>query len=114
MIDIEEKYLTEILRILDKYAPDCEIRAFGSRIEGRPGKYSDLDIALVGEGKIDWRRIEALKDVLAASDLPFIIDVIDWHAISNEFRAVVEKKYVVIREKPEKPANGHQTQISTD
>jgi len=99
MIDIEEKYLAEILRILDKLAPDCEIRAFGSRIEGRPAKYSDLDIALAGEEKIDWRRIEALKDAFSASDLPFTVDCIDWHAITDEFRAVVEKKYVVIRGK---------------
>jgi len=26
-----------------------------------------------------------------------IVDVIDWHAVSDEFRAVIEKNYVVIR-----------------
>jgi predicted nucleotidyltransferase len=106
MIDIEEKYLAEILRILDEQVPGCEVRAFGSRVDGHTGKYSDLDLAIVGKDKLDWRRIEALKDAFAGSDLPIIVDVIDWHAISNEFRAVIEQKYVVIREKLREQGSG--------
>ena len=44
MIDIEEKYLSEIRRILTELVPDCEVRLFGSRIEGKAEKFSDLDI----------------------------------------------------------------------
>ena len=99
MIDIEEQYLAEIQRILNEQAPDCEVRAFGSRIEGDANKYSDLDLVLVSNEKLDWRKIESLKDTFAASDLPIIVDVIDWHTISDEFRAVIEKSYEVIQEK---------------
>ncbi len=99
MIDIEEKYLSEILRILNEQVPDCEVRAFGSRIEGNAEKYSDLDLVLVGDEKLNWRKIESLKDVFSASDLPIIVDVIDWHSISNEFKAVIEKSYEVIQKK---------------
>jgi predicted nucleotidyltransferase len=97
MIDIEEKYLTEIQRILNEQAPDCEVRVFGSRIEGNAEKYSDLDLVLLSDKKIDWRKIESLKDVFASSDLPIIVDVIDWNAISDEFKAVIEKHYEVIQ-----------------
>jgi predicted nucleotidyltransferase len=99
MIDIEEKYLTEIRRILDEHVSDCEVRAFGSRIEGNAKKFSDLDLALVGSEKLNWRRIESLKDAFSSSDIPIIVDVIDWHAISDEFRSVIENNYEIIQER---------------
>ena len=99
MIDVEEEYLAEIRRILGEHVPDCEVRVFGSRIEGKARDFSDLDLVLVGSGKLNWRRIELLKDAFASSNLPMTIDVIDWHAISGEFRAVIENKYEIIQEK---------------
>ena len=99
MIDVEEKDLVEIRRILAEHMSDCEVRVFGSRIEGNAHEFSDLDLVLVGGEKLDWRRIERLKDAFASSDLPMTVDVIDWHAISNEFRAVIENHCEVIQEK---------------
>jgi predicted nucleotidyltransferase len=96
MIDIEEKYLDEIRRILAEHVPDCEVRAFGSRIEGTARKFSDLDLVLVGSEKLDWRKIESLKDAFASSDLPIIIDVIDFNAISDDFRKITENNYKII------------------
>jgi hypothetical protein len=42
---------------------------------------------------------KALKDAFSASDLPIAIDVVDWHAISPEFRAEIERGYEVLRER---------------
>jgi predicted nucleotidyltransferase len=100
MIDIEEKYLTEIRRILSEQVPDCEVRVFGSRVEGKAEKFSDLDLVLVGGKKLNWRRIELLKDALAASNLPMTVDVLDYNAISKEFQAIVDKQFEVIQESP--------------
>ena len=97
MIDLEEKYLVEIKRILAEYVPDCEVRAFGSRIEGKARKFSDLDLALVGIEKLDWRKIELLKDTFSATNIPIIIDVIDFNAISDEFRKIIENNYEIIQ-----------------
>lgn len=100
MIDIEEKYMAEIRRIINEHVPDCEVRAFGSRIEGKAEQFSDLDLVLVGSEKLNWRRIERLKDAFAASNLPMTVDVIDWHTISDNFRAIIEDKYEVIQKQP--------------
>lgn len=99
MINIEEEYLAEIRRILNEQAPDCEVRAFGSRIEGKADKFSDLDLALICDEKLDWRRIELLKDSFAASNLPMSIDVIDWNAATDEFKAGIGKNYEIIQRK---------------
>jgi predicted nucleotidyltransferase len=101
MIDLEPKHFQEIKRILDRYVHGVEVWAFGSRVGGRARKFSDLDIALVAsdkDEKLDWRRIEALKDAFAGSDLPFIVDVLDINAVSEEFRKIIEAGYEVLRE----------------
>jgi len=99
MIDVEEKYLAEICRILGEHVSDCEVRVFGSRIEGKARDFSDLDLVLVGSERLNWRRIELLKDAFASSNIPMTVDVVDWHTISEEFRAVIENNYEIIQER---------------
>jgi predicted nucleotidyltransferase len=100
MIDLEPHYLTQIQRILDEHVPGIETRAFGSRVRGSARTYSDLDLALVGYERIDRQRIEALKDAFAESDLPFMVDVLDWNALSENFRGTISTTgFEVVRRK---------------
>ena len=96
MIKLEKKYVTMIKRILTEQSPDCEVRLFGSRTNSKAVKYSDIDIALVGKRKLNWRLIEKIKLAFSESDIPYMVDVVDWHAISPEFRKVIEKKFEVL------------------
>ncbi|MHB9028630.1 MAG: nucleotidyltransferase family protein [Candidatus Latescibacterota bacterium] len=84
--------------ILERYAPEYEVRAFGSRVTRTAKKHSDLDLAVAGRERIDPKRLDRLKEAFEESDLPFRVDVLDWNAISPEFRKIIEKKYEVIRE----------------
>jgi len=96
MINLETKYLEIIRSILSKHVPDCEVWVFGSRVRGRAGTYSDIDLALIGKGKIDPHRLEALRDDFSESDLPFMADVLDWHDISDSFRQAILEQYEVL------------------
>jgi predicted nucleotidyltransferase len=98
MIDLGKKYLEEVKSILSRIVPDCQVRAYGSRISGGSWKYSDLDLAIVGQEALDWSRIGALKDAFSESDLPIIVDVQDWRALNPRFRMAIEKKYEIIQE----------------
>ncbi len=102
MIKMEEKYLAEIKRILHAQSPEFEVRAYGSRVNGSAKKYSDLDLALVGDGPLDWRKIAALKNAFSESDLPFMVDVVDWHTLSPEFKEIIAKEYEVIQKSERK------------
>lgn len=100
MIDLSEEHLGEVRRILREHFPGVEVRAFGSRVRGQAREYSDLDLALVGDETFDWRRIEAVKDAFSDSGLPFMVDVLDWNAISESFRAaILERGFMVIQDK---------------
>ncbi|MFN7097120.1 MAG: nucleotidyltransferase family protein [Gammaproteobacteria bacterium] len=97
MIDLQQQYLDQVIAILKANVPDYEVWAFGSRVNGKAQKYSDLDLVLVGDQALDWRRMEALKDNFSESDLPIIVDVVDWCLLSDSFKKNILAKYEVIK-----------------
>jgi len=97
MIDVTPKQLGIILNILKKNISGVEARAFGSRITGKYKDYSDLDIAVMGKEKLSDDIFYALKADFEESDLPFRVDVLDWHRISEEFKQVINKQYEIIQ-----------------
>lgn len=98
MINLEPQYLDIVKCILAEHVPECEVRVFGSRVTGNATKYSDLDIALFCDTKLDWRKLETLRDKFSESDLPISIDVLDGNAISDSFKAIIDESYVVIQQ----------------
>ena len=97
MIDLAPHHLEKVQTILGRYVPHCEVRAFGSRVNGPAKSYSDLDLALVAPGKLSAETLRHLKESFEESDLPFRVDVLDWHETSPEFQKVIEKEYEIIQ-----------------
>lgn len=93
MIEVAPSHLRIVKTILRRRVPDCAVRVFGSRISGTAKSYSDLDLVIIGEKKLPRKILHSLQDDFEESDLPFRVDVIDWHAISPEFQAVINKGY---------------------
>ena len=96
MIDVPQNHLSAIKQILHKNIPYAEVRAFGSRVSGTVKKYSDLDLVIVGKNEIDPKVMMQLKDDFEESDIPFRVEILDWHAISSEFKRIIEQKYEII------------------
>ena len=99
MIDLNPNHLAIVERILAEHVPECEVRAFGSRASWTAKDYSDLDLAIVGDGSLDWRTLGLLKEAFEESDLPMRVDVLDWHDIAESFQRVIERYYVVVQER---------------
>jgi len=93
MIDLEKSLLDEVKKILKTNVPQYKALVFGSRVYGNARKFSDIDIALVGPQKIDWREIEILKDAFSESNLPIAVDIIDFNSVSENFRTMINKKH---------------------
>jgi len=92
MIDVSPEHLDTIKEILRKRVPGCDVRAFGSRVSGSSRSYSDLDLAVAGPEKLDRDTIRLLKEDFENSNLPFRVDVLDWHQIDESFRVIIEKE----------------------
>lgn len=97
MIDLKPEYLDEIKRILAEQMPNYEVRAFGSRVNGKASSYSDLDLVLMGKKQINWRKIEELKEAFSESTLPFMVDILDWHTLSKAFKKSIKAHSALIQ-----------------
>ncbi len=97
MIDLEKRYLDDIKLILRTFAPDCEVRAFGSRISGEAHKFSDLDLVIKGKEELELMTLAKLKDAFAESNLPIRVDVLDWNSISDKMREKIDKQFDIIQ-----------------
>ncbi len=97
MIDLAPRHLAEVRALLAAHVPECEVRAFGSRTKGTAKPHSDLDLALVGPGRLEAKRLADLREAFAESELPFRVDVLDWHGIGENFRHIVAAGYEVIQ-----------------
>ena len=97
MIDVAPAHLATVRRILAEHVPACEVRAFGSRVRGKAKPYSDLDLAVVGGGTLEPDVLRLLAEAFEESDLPFRVDVLDWHAIAPAFQRVIEERYEILQ-----------------
>ena len=97
MIDLEPDHVEIVSRILAEHVPDCEVRAFGSRVAGSAREYSDLDLAVVGEGPLELRVISRLNEAFEESSLPMQVDVLDWYSIPGKFEKEINRHYIVVQ-----------------
>ena len=97
MIDLEPRHLDLVVRLLREKVPlGFEVRVFGSRVTGGAKRYSDLDLALVGPSPLEREKLEDLRMAFSESDLPILVDILDWARISPGFREVIKEKYEVL------------------
>ena len=79
-----------ILAIIKKHVPDCDVLAFGSRFKGTHRESSDLDLAIVGKSKLGLSLIGSIREDFMESDIPFKVDILDYHTISPAFREIID------------------------
>ena len=97
MIDLAPEQLEIVRRLLAVQVPDCEVRAFGSLVTGNARPYSDLDLVLLGPARLSLGRLAALREAFAESELAIRVDVIDWNAISKNFRNIIAAQFEILQ-----------------
>lgn len=105
MIDLRPDFLAIVQEILQRLVPACEVRAFGSRQKWTAKETSDLDLVVVGSQRLPLKTMATLKEAFEESILPMRVDVLDWNAISEEFRRVIEAGFEVIQGGEASPLN---------
>lgn len=94
---LHEKELALIQQILGDMVPQCEVWAFGSRVNGNSKPFSDLDLVLIDRQAIALGTRANLAEAFSESDLPWKVDLVDWHSISPEFQKIIQSNYEVIQ-----------------
>lgn len=89
MIDLAPEQLALVRQIVARYLREGEVFAFGSRVNGKARKFSDLDLMIKVEHGLSWRKLADLREAFESSELPVTVDVVDWSNCSAEFRRIV-------------------------
>ena len=98
-LDLPERDRKEVARILNTTAPGIEVWVYGSRINGTSYKMSDLDLVLRGRDlePIDVPILAAVRNAFSESNIPILVDVLDWAQIPESFRQEVLTDYMVFQ-----------------
>lgn len=97
-LHLSQTELKEVRTILQRHVPAYSVWAFGSRVTGNVRNYSDLDLVMITETPLSLADKADLKAAFDEADLVFKVDIVDWAAISPEFRTIIKKDKVVIQE----------------
>ncbi len=90
MIHLELRHFEIIKNILAKYPYTFYV--FGSRAKGTHKRLSDLDLCYFDE--IPNLVISDLEEQFEESDLPFTIDLVNWHHCKPNFQELIKKDLV--------------------
>jgi len=91
MIAVSPSEMEIIQSIIKKHAPNCDVLAFGSRLKGTHSEASDLDLAIKGLEKLPAKTLSNIKEDFMESDIPFKVDVLDYHRTSEAFRGIIDR-----------------------
>lgn len=96
-MNITAQELKTIKKILKKHIPSsAEFYIFGSRADNSARANSDLDLLIKDKIQIPGHIMEYLKEEFEESNIPFKVDVIDSHRISEDFRKKILNKAIKI------------------
>lgn len=99
MLDLDAKYLLEIKKILAEYVPHAVVWVYGSRVTGKSHAGSDLDLVIIDskDPAAVSNNISALRNAFSESNIPILIDVLDWSVIPDSFKENIKQNYIVIQ-----------------
>ena len=93
---LEPELKAKIIRLCKAIVPDAAIWLYGSRARGKYREFSDIDLALDAGKPINFNTIAELKEILAASDIAYRFDIVDFNSISDEaFKNAVKKEMIL-------------------
>jgi len=94
-VDLTRDDLAILQGLLRRHLPaGTKVWAFGSRTTGEARRYSDLDLALLGDETVDFAVLGRLREALSESDLTIKVDMIDLREVDPGFRRIIEAQMV--------------------
>ena len=97
-IDLSISQREEVAALLQRYLPNTEVWAYGSRAKFTAKPHSDLDMVAFA-AKEQSQAVADLREAFEEGCLPFRVNLFVWDEIPEEFHRNIEKERVVLQEK---------------
>ena len=88
VLDLRPEWLATLRRLIAVHLPDAEVLAYGSRVTGASHEGSDPDLVAINQADRTQplAGVAHLRESFSESDLPILVDVLDWARIPESFR----------------------------
>jgi restriction endonuclease S subunit/predicted nucleotidyltransferase len=99
-LDIRADHLDMVKRILsNQLHTDYHVWVYGSRATWQAKDHSDLDLAIAQKNgeKTPYPTLAALETDFEESDLPWKVDVVDWHSLNTDFKQAIQQQRVSLQ-----------------
>ncbi len=97
-LNLSPNDLAEVKAILKQHVPEREVWAYGSRVNGKGHDASDLDLVIRNPSELQnpIENLAELKQAFIDSNLPFLVDLMDWSGLPLHFREEIKKRHVLV------------------
>ena len=99
-LQLDPRYLSMLCSIFDDHLKDqsVEVLAYGSRLTTNFHSGSDLDLVIrdTSDRSRPVKHLFALIEDIRESNVPILVDILDWARIPAEFHSQIERQHVVI------------------
>lgn len=97
-LDLRPEWLDIIRRILAAHLPEAEVLAYGSRVSGAAHEGSDLDLVArnPNNSMMPLPNLGEVREAFSESNLPILVDILDWSQIPESFREEIKYSGVLI------------------
>ena len=92
MFQLDERHWKIVCQILSKYP--YKFYAYGSRVKGEAWKLSDLDLCYYDN--IPSSVICEMREEFAQSNLPFMVELVNWKNMRPAFQKSIEKDLILV------------------
>lgn len=92
MKNIDNETKEKIINLIIALIPNAKIYLFGSRARETHREWSDIDLALDTGAILPTSKVGEVKDVLAATNMPYKIDVLDFNMISPTMQEIIKRE----------------------
>jgi predicted nucleotidyltransferase len=98
-LHLPDRYLQMVQAILQAHLPNTEVWAYGSRVNGDYYEASDLDLVVRQPEDLSRRQsnLGEVIDAFSESNLPIIVQLVDWAGIPSDFHDEIAENYVVVQ-----------------
>ncbi len=98
--ELDEEIKQKIIRLLCALFPKAKIYLYGSRARKTNRDRSDIDLAIDLGTRLTKSQLGEAKSILEGTYIPYKIDLVDLHGVSEEFRNVILKEGVIWHQPP--------------
>ena len=98
MLDLRPEWLDMMRDLIGVHLPDVEVLAYGSRVQGTAHDGSDLDLVVRNPdgSAVPSMTLEEFREAVSESNLPILVDVLDWARIPDSLRKEIERGGVAV------------------